>query len=372
MPGGPRRPCAVEPPASTTLVVRRLACRAGGPRPDLAVVHAPAPAPTPWARCWGRRAVARPRRRARAAPGGRAGLARTRARRPGGRRAGRRSRPGGPARAHPRGAGVQPDGGEPVSSARASSRTVCGPLLRRRRGRGDAVAPSRRRGREAADEIRERGGETCWCSASRPRATRPPSASSRTALTLRSNVVASQVDLHAPYGGVVPEVAARAHLELMLPTVDQALVEAGVRTVRRRRDRRHLRARPGRRAAGRGVGGQGARAGPRPAAARGQPPAGPRRGRQLEYGLLEPPLLSLVVSGGHTSIVAMDETAASASSAPPSTTPPGRPSTRSPGSSGWATPVDPRSTGSPRAATPRPSRSPVRWPPRATTSRCRG
>ena len=46
--------------------------------------------------------------------------------------------------------------------------------------------------------------------------------------TLRSNVIASQIDLHAPYGGVVPEVAARAHLELLAPTVDQALVEAGV------------------------------------------------------------------------------------------------------------------------------------------------
>jgi N6-L-threonylcarbamoyladenine synthase len=47
-------------------------------------------------------------------------------------------------------------------------------------------------------------------------------------LTLRSNVIASQIDLHAPYGGVVPEVAARAHLELLAPTIDQALVEAGV------------------------------------------------------------------------------------------------------------------------------------------------
>lgn len=46
--------------------------------------------------------------------------------------------------------------------------------------------------------------------------------------TLRSNVIASQIELHAPYGGVVPEVAARAHLQLLAPTIDRALVEAGV------------------------------------------------------------------------------------------------------------------------------------------------
>ncbi len=45
---------------------------------------------------------------------------------------------------------------------------------------------------------------------------------------LRSNVIASQFHLHAPYGGVVPEVASRHHLEVILPVVDAALVEAGV------------------------------------------------------------------------------------------------------------------------------------------------
>ena len=43
-----------------------------------------------------------------------------------------------------------------------------------------------------------------------------------------SSVVASQVDLHARYGGVVPEVASRAHVEMLMPVVAQALVEAGV------------------------------------------------------------------------------------------------------------------------------------------------
>ncbi len=43
---------------------------------------------------------------------------------------------------------------------------------------------------------------------------------------LRSNVVASQFHLHAEYGGVVPEVAARHHLEIILPVIDAAVTEA--------------------------------------------------------------------------------------------------------------------------------------------------
>jgi len=42
-----------------------------------------------------------------------------------------------------------------------------------------------------------------------------------------SNVVSSQAELHARYGGVVPEVASRHHLELLLPAVRQALDDAG-------------------------------------------------------------------------------------------------------------------------------------------------
>ncbi|HXH23191.1 MAG TPA: tRNA (adenosine(37)-N6)-threonylcarbamoyltransferase complex transferase subunit TsaD [Dehalococcoidia bacterium] len=44
---------------------------------------------------------------------------------------------------------------------------------------------------------------------------------------LRANVVASQAAVHARYGGVVPEVASRHHLEAMLPVVTAALKEAG-------------------------------------------------------------------------------------------------------------------------------------------------
>ena len=48
---------------------------------------------------------------------------------------------------------------------------------------------------------------------------------------VRSNVVASQVDLHRKYGGVVPEIASRAHLEALVPVVDEALAEAGATMV---------------------------------------------------------------------------------------------------------------------------------------------
>ncbi len=41
--------------------------------------------------------------------------------------------------------------------------------------------------------------------------------------TILSNVMASQIEIHAPYGGVVPEVAARSHIETILPVVDEAL-----------------------------------------------------------------------------------------------------------------------------------------------------
>jgi N6-L-threonylcarbamoyladenine synthase len=44
---------------------------------------------------------------------------------------------------------------------------------------------------------------------------------------LLSNVVQSQIDLHTAFGGVVPEVAARSHLEVILPVIDQAVEDAG-------------------------------------------------------------------------------------------------------------------------------------------------
>jgi N6-L-threonylcarbamoyladenine synthase len=43
---------------------------------------------------------------------------------------------------------------------------------------------------------------------------------------IRSNVISTQADLHARYGGVVPEVASRRHLELVTPVIREALAEA--------------------------------------------------------------------------------------------------------------------------------------------------
>src|SRR5947209_16220155 len=44
---------------------------------------------------------------------------------------------------------------------------------------------------------------------------------------LLTNVVSSQAELHARYGGVVPEVASRRHLELVTPVIREALAEGG-------------------------------------------------------------------------------------------------------------------------------------------------
>ena len=125
--------------------------------------------------------------------------------------------------------------------------------------------------------------------------------------TLRSNVIASQVDLHAPYGGVVPEVAARAHLRQLLPTIDRALVEGGVGLS----DVDAIAVTNGPGLVGALLVGVAAAKGL--ALAHDLPLLGVNHlrahveGAQLEYGQLEGPLLALVVSGGHTSIVVMAE-----------------------------------------------------------------
>lgn len=46
---------------------------------------------------------------------------------------------------------------------------------------------------------------------------------------IASNIIASQADLHAKYGGVVPEVAARSHITAIIPTIDRALKNAKVK-----------------------------------------------------------------------------------------------------------------------------------------------
>ena len=47
-------------------------------------------------------------------------------------------------------------------------------------------------------------------------------------LKLLSNVVHSQIDIHTQFGGVIPEVAARSHIEYANPVVQEALSKAGI------------------------------------------------------------------------------------------------------------------------------------------------
>jgi N6-L-threonylcarbamoyladenine synthase len=123
---------------------------------------------------------------------------------------------------------------------------------------------------------------------------------------VRSSVVASQADLHARYGGVVPEIASRAHVELICDVVEEALVEAGVvlddldavAAVR-----------------GPGLAGAllvGVSAAKAISIAKDLPYVGVHHheahlyAAMIEDPQLEPPLVTLVVSGGHTLLIAMD------------------------------------------------------------------
>ncbi len=99
---------------------------------------------------------------------------------------------------------------------RAAVRAGCSTARARRAGH------DRRRAAEAVGDA-----IACGSSGSRRRATRPRRRSSTTAATVRSSVVASQADLHARFGGVVPEIASRAHVELISDVIEEALVEAG-------------------------------------------------------------------------------------------------------------------------------------------------
>jgi N6-L-threonylcarbamoyladenine synthase len=126
---------------------------------------------------------------------------------------------------------------------------------------------------------------------------------------VESSVVSSQVDLHARFGGVVPEIAGRAHVELVLPVVLEALSQAGLGT------------------AGAGVAAVAATVGPglvgsllvgvsaakALALAWGLPFVGVNHleghlyAALLEDPEVELPSVVLLVSGGHTLLVRMDE-----------------------------------------------------------------
>jgi len=124
---------------------------------------------------------------------------------------------------------------------------------------------------------------------------------------VRSNLISSQTDLHARFGGVVPEVAARAHVQALTPLLDEALERAGTRfsdldgvavTV------------------GPGLVGAllvGMAAAKSVALAAGIPFVGVNHleghiwANFLEHGPPEPPYVCLIVSGGHTMLVHMPE-----------------------------------------------------------------
>src|SRR5690242_25541 len=125
--------------------------------------------------------------------------------------------------------------------------------------------------------------------------------------TTLSSVVASQADLHARFGGVVPEIASRAHVELINAVIAQALVEAGAELA----DLDAIAA-----AHGPGLAGAllvGVSAAKALALVTGKPYVGVNPHEAHMYAAmlddpeLEPPLCTLIVSGGHTLLVAMEE-----------------------------------------------------------------
>jgi N6-L-threonylcarbamoyladenine synthase len=123
--------------------------------------------------------------------------------------------------------------------------------------------------------------------------------------TIRSNLVSSQIDVHRRFGGVVPELASRAHVEALNPMLDQALREAGVAP--RDIDGVAVTVGPGLIGALL-VGVAGAKA---VALATGAPLIGVNHleghihANFLEHGEPEPPYVCLLVSGGHTMLVHM-------------------------------------------------------------------
>jgi N6-L-threonylcarbamoyladenine synthase len=126
---------------------------------------------------------------------------------------------------------------------------------------------------------------------------------------LLADAVASSVDLHARYGGVVPEVASRAHLEAMVPTVQRALDTAGLRLSDV--DAIAVTAGPG--LAGALLVGVAAAKGY--AIAAEKPVYGVNHLTAhvavdtLEHGPLPEPAIALLVSGGHSSLLRVDDLA---------------------------------------------------------------
>lgn len=120
-----------------------------------------------------------------------------------------------------------------------------------------------------------------------------------------SNKIASQVEIHARYGGIVPEIASRQHILSIIPIVDQALSEAGVNW----QDLAAVAV-----TAGPGLAGSllvGVNTAKAIAFARNLPLTGINHleghiyASWLNYSCIEFPLLCLIVSGGHSDLVLM-------------------------------------------------------------------
>ena len=195
---------------------------------------------------------------------------------------------------HARGPRLQPPRDRHVRTLRLPLGRRPSPLLpRQRRGRADHVAGLR------------------WLDSGPRRAPRDRDVLRRhlrrraRGRGIRSNVISSQAAAHAGFGGVVPEVAARHHLELAAPVVEAALAEAGVTLD----DIEAVAA-----TAGPGLIGAllvGISTAKAIAAARRLPliPVDHLQGHVaanfLEPEPLEPPFLCLVASGGHTLLAAV-------------------------------------------------------------------
>ena len=125
--------------------------------------------------------------------------------------------------------------------------------------------------------------------------------------TLLADAVASSVDEHARFGGVVPEVASRAHLEAMVPTIERACDTAGVKLA----DVDAIAV-----TSGPGLAGAllvGVAAAKALAVGLGKPIYGVNHLAahvavdQLEHGPLPEPCIALLVSGGHSSLLRVED-----------------------------------------------------------------
>ncbi len=127
--------------------------------------------------------------------------------------------------------------------------------------------------------------------------------------TLFADAVASSVDEHARFGGVVPEVASRAHLEAMVPTIERACADAGMRL--QDVDAVAVTSGPGL-AGALMVGVAAAKA---VAWALGKPLYGVNHlcahvcADVLDHGALPEPTIALLVSGGHTDLLLVSDIA---------------------------------------------------------------